>query len=59
MIETRGSGILLNDIDNTYKLLAASPRRRGITVALRLWLLIFKKFGKQSLRDCDSAYLTK
>ena len=28
---------------------AASPRRRGLKVASRLWLCIFK----QSLRDCD------
>ena len=32
-----------------YSQLAASPRRRGLTVASRLWLCIFK----QSLRDCD------
>ena len=29
---------------------AASARR---TVASRLWLCIFNKIGKQSLRDCD------
>ena len=38
-----------------YSELAASPRRRGLTVALRLCLRIFK----QSLHDCDSTYLTK
>ena len=40
-------------IYDTYHKLAASPRRRGVTVALRLWLCIFNKIGKQSLRDCD------
>ena len=49
--------LLLSDMG--YGILAASPRRRDLTVASRLGLRIFKKFGKQSLRDCDSAYLEK
>ena len=36
------------DLDYIY-IIAASPRRRGLTVASRLWLNIFI----QSLRDCD------
>ena len=36
-----------------YCLLAATPRRRGVKVASRLWLCIFNKIGKQSLHDCD------
>ena len=45
-----------------YLRLAATPRRRGITVASRPWLCIFIKRGvpvAQSLRDCGCAYLIK
>ena len=45
-------------------LLAASPRRRGLTVASRLWLCIFNSrfatvTSQPSLPDRDSTYLTK
>ena len=43
---------------NVYHDLAASPRRRGITVASRLCLCFTTVTAQQSLRDNDSAYIS-
>ena len=41
------TGALVHDAGTvfTYNKLAASPHRRGVTVASRLWLCIFNQIG--------------